>query len=131
MVVLVVVAVVAELVGGATNPMVVVDGIGNVEILGTLVIIGNDVVVIGWARRFESALFADEVVDVVVTGRKLVEVGANVAVVVDGVGNEKGTLVVAVVEGVENGNVGIVVLVATVAAVAVVAGVDNENEGIA
>jgi hypothetical protein len=127
--------VVAVLVVGATNPgVVVVDGgIENIGALDVFVIIGNAVVAIGWARRLESALFADEVVGAVavVTGRKLVEVGGNGAVVVAAVdvGNEKGALVVVVavvVDGVENGNAGIVVVEATV----VVAGVGNENEGI-
>jgi len=126
--------VVGVLVVGATNPgVVVVDGgIENIGALDVFVIIGNAVVAIGWARRLESALFADEVVGAVavVTGRKLVEVGGNVAAVVAAVdvGNEKGALVVVavVVDGVENGNAGIVVVEATV----VVAGVGNENDGI-
>jgi len=132
--------VVTVLIVGAGNPIVVVavdDGIENVGTLDVVVIIGNDVVVIGWARRLESALFADEVVVavVVVTGRKLVVVGANVAVVVvfaPGVGNEKGALVVAVVvvvDGVENEKEGAAVVEIPVAVV-VVAGVDNENDGI-
>ncbi len=65
----------------------------------------------------------------VVTGTKLVEVCGNVAVVVADVdvGNEKGALVVAVVvDGVENGNAGVVVVEAAV----VVAGIGNENDGI-
>jgi len=127
--------VVAVLVVGATNPgvvVVVVDGIENIGALDVFVIIGNAVVAIGWARRLESALFADELVVAVavVTGRKLVEVGGNVAVVVAAVdvGNEKGALVVVavVVDGVENENAGIVVVEATV----VVDGVGNENDGI-
>jgi len=127
--------VVAVLVVGATNPgvvVVVVDGIENIGALDVFVIIGNAVVAIGWARRLESALFADELVVAVavVTGRKLVEVGGNVAAVVAAVdvGNEKGALVVVavVVDGVENENAGIVVVEATV----VVDGVGNENDGI-
>jgi hypothetical protein len=120
-----------------TNPVVVVvvDGIENVEVFGVLVIIGNAVVVIGWASRLESALFADELAGVVV-GRKLVELGAGVVVVPAGVLNEKEgpneapgivVAVVVVVAGVENEKP----VADVVDAAVVAAGVPNENDGIA
>ncbi len=131
--------VVTILVVGAGNPIVVVvvvvvadDGI---EIVGALVAIENGVVVIGWERRFESALFPDEVI-VDVAGRKLVEDGnADVAVVPAGAGNEKGALVVVgiivdVDDGVENEKADVVAVEKPGAAV-VVAGVDKEKDGAA
>ncbi len=134
--------VVTILVVGAGNPIVVVvvvvvadDGI---EIVGALVAIENGVVVIGWERRFESALFPDEVI-VDVAGRKLVEDGnADVVVVVvpAGAGNEKGALVVVVGiivdvdDGVENEKADVVAVEKPGAAV-VVAGVDKEKDGAA
>ncbi len=65
------------------------------------------------------------------TGRKLVEGGgANVVVVDDGLGNEKGALAAAVVvvaaavvDGVEKEKAGVAVVET------LVAGVDNENDG--
>ncbi len=106
--------------------------------LGILVVIGNAVVVIGWARRLESALFADELAAVVVvvgaTGRKLVEVGADAVVAAAGVLNEKpgpiaalDVVVAVVVDGAANEKPVAGVVDATVVA----AGVPNENDGIA
>ena len=84
------------LVVGTPNPIVVVvvvvddDGAANAGAADAVVAMENGVVVIGCARRLESALVPDEVV-VVVTGRKLVEDGnVDGAVVLPArVGNER------------------------------------------
>ena len=97
----------------------------NDGIVDIFVIVGSVVLVIGWARRLERVVFADEAV--VVTGRKLIEVG--VVVCAGGI-NEIGAgdvkVWAVVVDGVANEKAGVAVVEAA-AAVVVVA---NVNDGI-
>jgi hypothetical protein len=123
-------------VAGIPNPIgaaavVVVDdgGIVNDGIVDVLVMVGSVVVVIGWARRLERAVFADDG-DAVVTGRKLIEEDAIVAAGgLNEIGAADGALkAVVVVDGVANEKAGFIVVETAVAAVVVVG---NVNDGIA
>ncbi len=107
------------------------DGIENDEVVDELEIVGSAVEVIGWARRLERVVFADEAV--VVIGRKLIGVGAIVVAVVTAVegikeiGGADVVLDAVVDDGVENEKVeGAVVE----AALVVVVGA-SVNDGIA